>query len=193
MLANIALPGFFPHSLLTLVGLLVIAAIEGWFLRRAIPISYRAAYWHAIVANLKSTLVGIPVAWFFWLVGLLPLWWIASVVGFKPHPLIGQTLGQTGMSGGFVPTEWSNLAAALAWIVLLVPFWLGSMWIECKVLRERLPNADAKALISAVRKGNLTTYFLFLVLGLCALFQAIDRLPEDQREYRHFRSLPNRK
>ena len=40
MIANIALPTFLPHSLATLIGIFVIAAIEGWFIRRFLGLTF---------------------------------------------------------------------------------------------------------------------------------------------------------
>ncbi len=65
MLANIALPSFLPHSFATLFGILVIAAIEGWFLMKILRLSYSESYRHALNANFKSTIVGFLLPGFF--------------------------------------------------------------------------------------------------------------------------------
>ena len=48
MLANVALPAFMPHSLATLAGIFVIAAIEGWFLMRVLKLNYADSYRHSL-------------------------------------------------------------------------------------------------------------------------------------------------
>lgn len=53
MLANVALPSFLPHSLATLIGILAIAAIEGWFVMKGLQLSYAESYRHALNANWK--------------------------------------------------------------------------------------------------------------------------------------------
>jgi len=64
MLANVALPSFLPHSFATLFGIFLIAAIEGWFIMKVLRLKYGRSYKYALIANLKSTIAGIPFAWF---------------------------------------------------------------------------------------------------------------------------------
>jgi hypothetical protein len=137
MLANVALPAFLPHGLATLVGILVIAAIEGWFLMRGIKLRYGESYRHSLAANWMSTIAGIPLAWLLWLAGLIPVTIGLSAIGIDPHPAVTSTLMQTAMSGGMVPTEWMNVGSSAAWILMLIPFWFGSVWIERRTIMKR--------------------------------------------------------
>jgi hypothetical protein len=88
MLANVALPAFLPHGLATLVGILVIAAIEGWFLMRGIKLRYGESYRHSLAANWMSTIAGIPLAWLLWIAGLIPVTIGLSAIGIDPHPAV---------------------------------------------------------------------------------------------------------
>lgn len=183
VIANVALPAFLPHSVATLLGLLVIAAIEGWFLMRATALRYSKSCWHAAHANWKSTVVGIPFAWLLWMVGMIPLNGVITVFGIPTHPAADAMLMQTVLIGGSRPSEWLDVGSAAAWIVLLVPFYFGSVWIEKRTLVKRLPRSDPAAIAGAVVRGNLATYAIFLILGLAGLAHAVNDLPNQKEKF----------
>lgn len=187
MLANVALPSFLPHSFATLFGILVIAGIEGWFVMKGLRLSYAESYRHALNANWKSTIVGIPFAWLLWIVGLIPISLGASVVGLETHPAVVSTAMQTAFFGGMMPTEWMNVGSAAAWLVMLIPFWMGSVWIERRTLGKRLPEHDRAQISNAVVRGNLATYSIFLIFGVIALTNAMAALPNQKQRFREFR------
>ena len=170
MLANVALPSFLPHSFATLIGIFAIAAIEGWFVMRILHLGYAESYRHALNANWKSTIAGIPFAWLFWIAGLIPISLGLSAIGLHAHPVVVSTAMQTAVFGGMMPTEWMNVGSAAAWIVMLVPFWMGSVWIERRTLAKRLPACDPSQISKAVVQGNLASYSLFLICIYSVVF-----------------------
>ena len=155
MIANVALPSFFPHSIATLTGILVIAAIEGWFLMRCLDLKFRESYKLSLLANWKSTIAGIPLAWILWMAGLLPVTWILSAFKLRFHPALESTFLHSAIFGGIMPTEWSRIGFAAAWILMLVPFWFGSVWIERRTILKRLPEHDPERILSLL--CNITT------------------------------------
>lgn len=192
MLANVALPSFLPHSFVTLIGIFVIAAIEGWFVMHVLRFSYAESYRHALNANWKSTIVGIPLAWLLWIAGLIPVSMGLSALGLKTHPAVVSTAMQTAVFGGMMPTEWMNVGSATAWIVMLIPFWMGSVWIERRTLVKRLPECDPSQISKAVVRGNLASYSLFLLLGAISLSTAIADLPNQKQRFKEFREHQER-
>ena len=184
MLANVALPSFLPHSLATLIGIFVIAAIEGWFVMRILKRSYAESYRHSLWANWMSTVVGIPVAWLLWIGGLIPVSMGLSLLGLKPPAAVSFTFMHTIASGGIIPSEWTGVASAVAWIVMLVPFWLGSVWIETRAIWKRLPACEPAQVKKAVVRGNLASYGIFLTIGLIPLTTALNDLPRQKAKYK---------
>ena len=178
-LANVALPSFLPHSIMTLVGLLLIAAIEALILQRFLPLKFTQCYPHTLTANWKSTVIGIPIAWCVWVAGLVPISMGVSALGLEPHPAVASTAIHTAFFGGVMPSGWTRVGSAAGWLVLLVPFWFGSVWIERKTLFKRLPESDRNAISKAVVWGNLASYLLFLIFGLFSLLTAVRELPLD--------------
>ena len=99
---------------------------------------------------------------------------------------------QTAVFGGMMPTEWMNVGSAAAWIVMLVPFWMGSVWIERRTLAKRLPACDPSQISKAVVQGNLASYSLFLILGAYSLSTAIADLPNQRERFKEFRERQER-
>ncbi|WP_193211893.1 hypothetical protein [Luteolibacter marinus] len=183
MLANVALPSFLPHSAATAIGLLVIGLIEGFFLTRALKQPFADSYLLALRANWNSTIIGIPVAWVLWIGGLIPVSWLAARAGIEVHPLVTSSTIQSAMWGGLIPTEWTGVGHAIGSLVLLVPFCLGSIWIERRTLCRHLPEADRSAIRRAVIQGNLASYAIFLVLGLLTLDEAMKEYPAAKQRF----------
>jgi hypothetical protein len=149
MLANVALPSFLPHSFATLIGIFVIAAIEGWFVMRVLCLGYGESYRHALKANWMSTVAGIPFAWLLWVAGLIPMSMAVSAIGIKEHPVVGSTMLHTAFFIGMIPNEWTNVGRAAALVVMLIPFWMGSVWIERRTLMKRLPGYERSQISKA--------------------------------------------
>lgn len=188
ILANVALPAFFPHSLAALVGIFAIAAIEALFLKRILAANYPDCYSASLSANLQSTFVGIPLAWLLWVVGLVPVSWGLSALGLEMHPLITATTIQTAFFGGIIPSEWTAIGSSLAWIVLLIPFLLGSIWIERKVVSKRFPDCDIRKVSEAVILGNISSYTVFFLLGVYGLVSAVGDYPRQKERFEAFRA-----
>ena len=187
MLANVALPSFLPHSVITLLGIIVIAALEGWFVMKVLKLNYADSYQHALHANWKSTIVGIPFAWLLWIIGLIPVSSGLTALGMEVHPVVSSATMHTVFFGGILPTEWMNVGSAAAWIVMLVPFWLGSVWVERRTLIKRLPDCEASKISTAVIRGNLASYCIFLIFGVISLLSAINDLPNQKQKFKGYR------
>jgi hypothetical protein len=187
MIANVALPSFLPHSFATLMGIFVIAGIEGWFVMRVLRLSYADSYRHALNANWKSTIAGIPFAWLLWTIGTIPISMGLSAIGLKAHPFVSTGAIQTVFFGGLMPTETFYISNAAASIVMLIPFWMGSVWIERRTLAKRLPDYDFKQISKAVVRGNFASYSIFLILGTMSLATAIADLPNQKELFEKLR------
>ena len=188
-LANIVIPSFFPYTAGSLVGLVIIAALEAIVLSRVIGFGYWKSYGTALYANLFTTFVGIPFAWILWLLGLMPIAWGVSQLGLDIHPLVGAVTAKTVFLAGTATfTEWDEVAAALALILLLIPFFIGSVWMELRIISKRWPGQDRQKLRKAVIVANACSYAIFLMLGAYLLFAAIVRLPEARQEVMEWRA-----
>ena len=124
MLANVALPAFIPHFIWCLLGIFFIAALEAVFLKRGLKLPYPESYWLTLSANFRSTLVGIPVAWIFWLAGAIPVTFVSGLLPFEIHPAVSTSYLHSIIVGGMMPSEWSYVGWAAGYLISLVPFCL---------------------------------------------------------------------
>jgi hypothetical protein len=115
--------------------------------------------------------------------GLIPVSMGLAVLGVKTPPGVSYTLMHTVVVGGILPSEWTDVGSAAAWIVMLVPFWMGSVWIEARTIQRRLLECDSTQIRKAVVRGNLASYGIFLILGLGTLATALADLPHRKAEY----------
>jgi len=123
-----------PIAVLAVPGMLIlfipITLLEGYVLKARLAVAYRRALWVSAVANLASTLVGLPFA-------------NVALAGFSPrHAFVGDSSVFTSLS------------------IMLVPFFLGSLLVEYFVVRWMLRNADRRAILIAVLIGNALSYLL---------------------------------
>jgi hypothetical protein len=172
MLADVGIPLIVPVIFLGWFALIPVVFIEAvmaiWILRWR----FRFAMWWVFLANVFSTLIGIPVAWFLVVVVTVSTggggWGDGTIVGVLKSP--------AWLGPGYIPDlSW---AGPLALIVLCVPFFFASWWLEYWFLYAFTARLDVQARIPVRRyawKANLASYTLLVLLltsaVLCAAFR----------------------
>ena len=137
--ANVGLPMIAVMWPLMMLALLPIIAIETYVIctRLALSVGYAATV--TFVANAVSTIIGIPVAWFLLL--LTPVVRAAWISPFEEK--------KESDPDSFV----ANSA-----LVLLVPFFFASWFIEYRIAIRMVPWLERGTVNAAVLAGNLITY-----------------------------------
>jgi hypothetical protein len=164
-----------PMILLTwpamMILLVPIILIEGFLCRKWLGLKTWQAVKTNTVSNLASTIIGIPIAWAIMLAVEFATFGTMSLVD-KIHPIqdwhspIANVIFFLLGSAWVAPTEgrdrWLVPSATL---VLLVPFFFVSYWIEYRVVRRMVgrpdgeePNLSYPRIRTAVRNANLVTY-----------------------------------
>jgi hypothetical protein len=142
---------------------LIEAVIAVWMLRWRFPF---AAKW-AFLANAFSMLLGIPIAWF--LVVLVQAF--AGGGGWGDGSIIGVVRGPAWFGPGYLhDLRW---AVPLGLIVLCVPFFFMSWWVEYAFLYAFVGKFDKDAKTPIWRyawKANLASYALLVALLIVAMF-----------------------
>ena len=161
-----------PMIALTLPGMLAlllpIICIEAWLCRRWLGLATWPAIKSNAVANLASTVLGVPTAWVLaFAFEFLVLGIISDIPSFQRwNSPIAHVIGVLLGSAWLVPDEKSAYwMIPLATITLLVPAFFASVTIETFVMRRMLgvSEDDTRAqsrLQVAVRNANLVTYGL---------------------------------
>ena len=168
--ANTGLPMLFVHMPVLLLALLPVILIEASVYRAGVPLTWGAAVRGSLVANLWSTLLGIPVAWFALVIAQLILggggMWNLEI------PLL--RLAAVLVQAPWLPPYedelyWMIPAASLA---LLVPFYLVSVWVELRALRPKWPTVTSGKLRLLVAGANAFSYALLAGYWLLRLLYA---------------------
>ena len=156
--ANAGVPMIFLVMPAMVISLVPIVIVEALYLAHTMRLTGKAAGKASAIANLVSTLVGIPLTWLGLVAGqLITGGDTAHGLGTLPDKL----LAVTWQAPWLIPYEselgWMIPAAGL---MLLGPFFLVSWWTEYLVARRMLVDIEARLLKKAVRNANLLTYGL---------------------------------
>jgi hypothetical protein len=146
------------------LALVPIVVIESFVLARALSTTYRGVVWQVVKANFLSTLVGVPVAWAAMLllefaVGAGAMAALPEHVSNLPAVQVALFPFMAAWVGGSSPWE-----VYAAFVVLTVPFFATSVYVERHILQSQFPAEQRPQLFEGVRLGNVITYAL-LVLG----------------------------
>ena len=149
MLANAAIPVFFPQPLLMLAALVPIVVVEGFLLKRTLGVSYR----EVLAANVLSTACGIPLAF----LAILCL-------------DAGLTRGENGwLQLGFSSSilsrglqHWWILPLAI--LAVALPCFALSVFVEGRYFRRRVRPVDTRILWAAVVRANGYSYAVLLAI-----------------------------
>jgi hypothetical protein len=178
LLANMGLPMLILMLPAFVVGLPVVIAIEAWVVARQLELEVRASSWPVALANIVSTLVGIPVAWFLVVVlemiigvSLGTLWPDAGThLPERLHDIVGLVLQAGWLGMGAEQHHWLIPGAAL---VLLVPFCAASVGVEGLVVAARLPEVPPASIYRAVLRANLVSYAGFAIVFVVWLIREL--------------------
>lgn len=160
------------------VGLLPITLIEWWVMKK--EINYQPTNrlgLEIFYANFLSTLFGIPITWLIMVV--IQLFIVPGGGGTFPE-LAGTSwpyvLGVTLQSAWLIPYEsqfyWM---VPVAFMVLLIPFFFASYWIEGSFIAKRIGKdfESRQALRRATFKANRFSYGMLLLVAIFTLIYRI--------------------
>lgn len=154
-----------------------IIAIETRILHRG-GIVILPAFKATTVANLLSTVVGVPLTWLAYAIveigfalvfnapGLaIEHWGEKADAFFKAHPAFAHVVFLLFGAPILGPTQSPDASILFeAGLVLLVPFFFASYWIERSILRNMLRDHDRSLLDRLCWQGNAMTYGLLAAI-----------------------------
>jgi len=165
--------------------LLVIIPLEAFVATRRLGTGWGRSLKVAAIANLVSTVVGVPLTWLVLAAGEIGVQYAGSL--FAPptgpqhplSPLAGVAVGAVNMilmAPWLVPYEgslyWMIPTAAL---LLCVPFFFVSVWIEYLVARRMMGRERASQARDWAWRGNLWSYSLLVLVPLVLLGRELVR------------------
>ncbi len=158
------IPGF-------LISIVPIIIIESLYLKRKLTLKGASAWKTATISNLVSTVAGVPLTWFILVVLQM---FTGGGRAYGVDTAIGKIIAVTWQAPWLIPYE-SELGWMIptAGIVLLVPFFFVSWWLEYLISKSMLRESEAKAVNLAVRNANLLTYGLMVLCLLIWLAKSV--------------------
>jgi hypothetical protein len=162
-LANVGIPMIFPQLFLMCIVFVPVVLIESVIAAKSINIPFIRVAKDVSLANLITTIIGVPIAWVFML-------FIDGVftggVMYKLNNLTEQILAVTLQAAWLAPYEgqlrWMIPAAAT---VLLIPSFIVSLIIEYLILAIRWKDKDRSAVFQVVLRANIWSYLCLFVVG----------------------------
>lgn len=157
LFANMGVPMVCVTIPTMLIALFPIAWIESLVYRSSLDLPRKDAFWGAFSANLWSTLLGIPIVW-------LPLVIAQMAMGGGRAwgmETPAQRLDAVTLQAAWLIPYQDHLAWMIptASLVLLLPFYFGSVVVEHWVLCNRWQPAGRKPSFGVVMLANALTYF----------------------------------
>jgi hypothetical protein len=174
LLADAGLPMIFVTWPAMMIALIPTIAIEALLIQRRTHGPMGKTLLRSSVANAASTVLGIPMTWMALLAVEIFVGEPVSRVLNWDKSVIGKIVGFIIYSPWVMPSPGSLWVVPLAVLVLLVPFYFVSMWIERWVIQYMLTadTSDSAAeaelarstVRTAVRDANLLSYGILFAL-----------------------------
>jgi hypothetical protein len=169
-LADIGLPMIFVQWPLMLYALVPVIVLESLLVRRWVSLTYQEAFVGASIANVVTTLAGVPLAWGAMLaieIGTMgPLSAAADEWHWRLEGPVFQVIGFI-LSVAWLPPlqDYFNWVVPLSVAALLVPSFFISVWLERLVCVKMWVTCDEAAVRRGVYRANLASYLLLFILA----------------------------
>lgn len=160
ILANVAIPTIAEHVVIMLILLVPVTLIEAVVLMRRHLLRYRESFKLSLRANLRSTLVGLPLGYVFALLGVIPAGLFTMLLPKNIESAIGVILGNVIMHGGTIPNKLDEVGFYLGTLLVMIPYFLVTLRVERKVIVKNKAELDTPVLTKTVLIMNGITYGL---------------------------------
>ncbi len=169
--ADIGIPMIFITFPWMLLAFVPVCILESTMLNRQLKISERRSMKISLIANLVSTLVGIPLTWIL-LVLLQMLTGGGGALGLESIPK--KLLAVTWQAAWLIPYE-SHLRWMIpsAGLVLLVPFFFASWLIEYQIVKKMIMEIVPREVKRSVFWANLLSYSILAFIVIIFLLRSL--------------------
>jgi hypothetical protein len=163
IIANFGLPLLLFQLPAMLMALVPIIYLEVWAVRSRLNLSRRHTFGAVTTANLVSTLIGIPVAWFILMVlqqmsGPGMKSFIKYFHNDQNSPLWAAFSLLTGFTWISPRPENRYWMVPIAAALMLLPSYLASVWLERPICRRWWSHLDPALVSQAVTHANRLSY-----------------------------------
>lgn len=161
-----------------IISLIPIIMIESLYIHRSLRLSFGRALKVTSIANVESTLIGIPITWAAWAIIEIILGYGITLLFENFHVslpesaslLFALTVGAAWLIAAESSLYWMVPTASL---VLLIPFFYVSWLLECRRTKRLLREYDPANIKKATFIANLCSYGLLFAIVLGWLIYSI--------------------
>lgn len=148
------------------IALMPIIAIEAFLAIKILAVSWKQAFKISSLANLLSTLIGIPVTW-----GLLfalefgaifSVGYVSDLLKYNPDDSLMAAVFFPFYAAWLPPTE-NKWVVYAAFLVLLIPFYFMSVAIEVRLAKRFLKTETIVSIRRWGRIANAATYLMMAI------------------------------
>jgi hypothetical protein len=173
VLANVMIPTIAEHVVIMLVLLIPVTMIEAVVIMRRHFLKYPESLKLSFLANLISTIVGLPIGYVFALLGIIPAGLFTMLLPKNIGSAIGIILGNAIFRGGTIPNKLDEVGFYLGTLIVMVPYFLVTLLIERKVIAKHKPELDTPVLTKTVLIMNSITYGLLALPVVIGAINAV--------------------
>jgi len=177
LISNVMIPTIAGHIVVMLGLLIPVALIEAIVIARRHALPYKRSFGVALVANVYSTIVGIPLGYLFAFLGLIPVGMFTNIMPDRVGSVLRETLFHAVAYGGTVPSELDRIGMFLGTLLVMIPYYLVTVDVETTCLKHKLVD-DPSDLRLTVGIMNAVTYGLIAVPVVVGAVRELGRLPQ---------------
>ena len=170
--ANVGVPMLAVMALPMWALLLLIIPLEAYFARKILRTTSFNSWWISIAANVVSTIFGVPLTWVVLTAISLGVQYVESSLGLRvPIHKYAGVFGHVVANAAWVPPyiEGMHWMVPLAALILLLPFFFVSTWIEYRVALLVDSNLSKKEAWDWSWLANRVSYIGMAGVVLCCL------------------------
>ncbi len=176
IMANVMIPSVAEHVVIMVFLLLPVVLVEAVVLEQRHLLKVVEALKLSLLANLRSTFVGLPLGYLFAWLGLIPVGLFAALLPENVSSPISRILENMVAHGGTVPNKYDEVAFYLGTLLVMIPYYFVTLRVERKVIVKRNPSLDTPRLWGTVYLMNVSTYSLLALPVIAGAIRAGRRL-----------------
>ena len=170
--ANVGVPTLyllFPQAIFVLIPIII---IEGYIIKRKTGLTNEKSYETSALMNAISTIVGIPITWFVILMIQFLIDYL-NIDSVTNNPTVVDRGIELLFGSAWLPPSVENWELPAAVLVLLIPFFYMSWYVELFIAKKMLVDIESTLLKKIIFQGNIITYSL---IGLYVSYLLIKTL-----------------
>lgn len=166
--ANAGVPMLPIQGVFMFLALIPIMLVESIILRWRLALNWKESIKGGVIANLVSTIAGVPLSWGFMFIFTVIAYTLESEYNFSWDSPVMMAIYFIFTSAWFAPYEGHYAwLIPMALIIMLIPAYFLSLWIEYWVCKYIWQDKPKNLIFQAIRIMNGVTYGV--LVGICSV------------------------